>query len=166
MGEFDENPNDNVDYKDYLGDNPSEDLNTQIKEELESMDVIEEDSDSSLNDMGNDELLEQQGFDESYAEDTEQTDKEEPYFERMSDDELREQYGSVRSHDAALGDQYVKYDEQIGQLSSDKPYYSEKEWNSYMDEKIKAQNDVSARRLQIQSEMRAIEKELDKRNNI
>lgn len=70
MGKFDENPNDNVDYKDYLGDNPSEDLNTQIKEELESMDVIEEDSDSSLNDMGNDELLEQQGFDESYAEDT------------------------------------------------------------------------------------------------
>ena len=107
--------------------------------------------------------MEQQGYDEAYTEDTEQTDKEEPNFEKMSDDELSEQYEGVKAHDAALGDQYIKYAEQIGQLSSDKPYYSEKEWNSYMDEKIKAQDNVSTRRYQIQSEMRTIEKELDRR---
>ena len=165
MGEFDDNTYDiesNTEFDNKLeGATLPDDFNAQFTDELEATDELEEDSESTED--GNEELLEQQGYNEAYAEDTEQTDKEEPNFEKMSDDELRELYEGVKAHDAALGDQYVKYAEQIGQLSSDKPYYSEKEWNSYMDEKIKAQDDVSTRRYQIQSEMRAIEKELDRR---
>ena len=81
----------------------------------------------------------------------------------MSDEEIIEEYESTRAHDTALGDQYIKYDEQIGQISRDQAYFPEEEWNSYMNEKIEAQNDVSTRRYQIQSEMRAIEAEMDRR---
>lgn len=165
MGEFDDNTYDiesNTEFDNKLeGATLPDDFNAQFTDELEVTDELEEDCESTED--GNEELLEQQGYNEAYAEDTEQTDKEEPNFEKMSDDELRELYEGIKAHDAALGDQYVKYDEQIGQISSDKPYYSEKEWNSYMDEKIKAQDDVTTRRYQIQSEMRAIEKELGRR---
>lgn len=93
----------------------------------------------------------------------EQKEQERIAFENISDDELREKYEGIRAHDAALGDQYTKYDEQIAELSRDKSYYSESEWNNYIDEKIKAQDDVSSRRYQIQSEMRAMESEIDRR---
>ena len=93
----------------------------------------------------------------------EQKKQERIEFENMSDEELREKYEGIRAHDAALGDQYTKYDEQIAELSRDKSYYSENEWNNYIDEKIKAQDDVSSRRYQIQSEMRAMESEMDRR---
>ena len=165
MGEFDECPKDFE--PTYESDNKLEgntipdDFNEQFKEELEATDKLKEDSESTED--GNEGILEQQGYDEAYAEDTEQTDNEEPIFEKLSDDELREQYESVKAHDAALGDQYVKYAKQIGQLNNDRPYYTEKEWNGYIDEKINAQNDVSYRRCQIQSEMRAMENEISKR---
>lgn len=111
MGEFDENPNDNVNYKDYLGDNPSEDLNTQIKEELESMDVIEEDSDSSLNNMGNDELLEQQGYDESYDEDIEGTGN-------LTD--TNEEFQPYPEMSTEMGDTYREWGQQVWNDASDK----------------------------------------------
>ena len=165
MGEFDDNTKDidstNESDNKLEGTTIPDDFNAQFTDELEATDELEEDSESTKECKEG--LLEQQGYDEAYAEDTEHTDNEEPIFEELSDDELREKYEGVKAHDAALGDQYIKYNEQVGQLSSDRPYYPEKEWNSYMDEKIKAQDDVSTRRYQIQSEMRAIEKELDRR---
>ena len=165
MGEFDDNTYDiesNTEFDNKLeGATLPDDFNAQFTDELEATDELEEDSESTED--GNEGLLEQQGYDEAYAEDTEQTDKEEPNLEKMPDNELREKYEDVKAHDVALGEQYVKYSEQIGQLSRDKPYYPKKQWNSYMDEKIKAQDDVSTRRYQIQSEMRAIEKELNRR---
>lgn len=165
MREFDDNTYDiesiNESDNKLEGATIPDDFNAQFTDELKATDELEEDCEST-ND-GNEGFLEQQGYDETYTEDTEQTDKEEQNFEKMSDVDLRERYEGVRVHDAALGDQYVKYAEQIGQLSRDKPYYSEKEWNSYMDEKIKAQDDVSTRRYQIQSEMCAIEREFDRR---
>lgn len=85
-------------------------------------------------------------------------------FENLSYEELVEKYKGNCAHDVALGDQYALYDKQIAEISCDKAYYSsEKEWNSYIDEKISAQNDVSARRNQIQSEMRKLEIEMDRR---
>ena len=91
-------------------------------------------------------------------------EQNETNLENLSYDELVEKYNDTRTHDTALGDQYVKYDQQIAEISRDKAYYSsEKEWNSYIDEKISAQNDVSARRNQIQSEMRELEREMDRR---
>ena len=131
--------------------------------EGEPMDEFEEDNEANGN--YNVELLRQQGYDEAYAEDVGISNQEDVSFDlgNASDDELYNKYERVRALDIALGEQYVKYDEQIGQISSDKPYYSEKEWNNYMNEKIKAQDEVSARRYQIQSAMRAIEKEIDRR---
>lgn len=167
MEEYDDNTND-LDSTDEFdnkleGATLPDDFNAQFADELDATDMLEEDSEST--DDSNEVLLEQQGYDEAYAEDTEQAEKEEAKYENLSDEELREKYEGVRAHDAALGDQYVKYDEQIGQISRDKAYYSSKEWNVYMDEKIKAQNVVSTRRYQIQSEMRALEKELNKRKS-
>lgn len=165
MGEFDDTPSDfettNDSGNKLEGATIPDDFNTQVKDELEATDELEEDSESTKD--CNEEFLEQHGYNEDYAEDTRQTDNGEQILEKLSDDELRDKYEGVKAHDVALGEQYKKYDEQIGQLSNDKPYYSEKEWNSYIDEKIKAQADVSTRHYQVQSEMRAIEKELGRR---
>ena len=91
-------------------------------------------------------------------------EQNETNFENLSYEELVEKYKGNCAHDVALGDQYALYDKQIAEISCDKAYYSsEKEWNSYIDEKISAQNDVSARRNQIQSEMRKLEIEMDRR---
>lgn len=104
------------------------------------------------------------GFQESQTADIEISEQYETNLENLSLDELEKKYNDVYTHNIALGDQYTKYDKQIAEISSDKAYYSsEKEWNSYIDEKISAQNDVSARRNQIQSEMRKLEIEIDKR---
>ena len=91
-------------------------------------------------------------------------EQNETNFENLSYEELVEKYKGNCAHDVALGDQYILYDKQIAEISCNKAYYSsEKEWNSYIDEKINAQNDVSARRNQIQSEMRKLEIEMDRR---
>ena len=167
MDEFDEKDSNDTstmsdEIKDYQGDNPSEDLNAQIRDELESTDELDEDSETAEHNKAED-LLDQQGYDDSYAEDVEKTDIYGNSLQDISDEELKRKYEDVRIHHTALGREYAKYGEQIGQISRDKPYYSDKEWNDYMDEKIKAQDEVSTRRRQIESEMLAIEKELDRR---
>ena len=106
----------------------------------------------------------------AYETDTINDDDHEDYsksvenFENMTDEELDKEYEGLRQQDAALGDQYVRYDTQISQLSKDRNYYSNQdEWNNYIDEKISAQNDVSAHRYEIQGQMRAMEREIDNR---
>lgn len=109
----------------------------------------------------------EEGTQESQTADVEITEQNETLLENMSYDELKNKYNDVCTHNTALGDQYVKYDQQIAEISRNKTYYSsEKEWNCYIDEKNSAQNDVSARRNQIQSEMRKLEKEMDKRKKM
>ena len=128
-----------------IGENKSE----EIKEQ-ESYDIEEQ-------------VLER-GSQESQTADIEIAEQNETNFENLSYEELVEKYEGNCAHDIALGDQYSLYGKQISEISRDKAYYSsEKEWNSYIDEKINAQNDVSVRRSQIQSEMRRLEIEMDRR---
>lgn len=128
-----------------MGENKSE----EIKEQ-ESYDIEEQ-------------VLEG-GFQESQTADIEIAEQDETNLENLPLDELEKKYNDVYTHNIALGDQYAKYEEQIAEISRNKAYYSsEKEWNSYIDEKINAQNDVSDRRNQILSEMRRLETEMDKR---
>ena len=103
-------------------------------------------------------------FQESQTADIEIAEQDETNLENLSLDELEKKYNDVYTHNIALGNQYAKYEAQIAEISRDKAYYSsEKEWDSYIDEKISAQNDVSARHSQIQSEMRKLEIEMDRR---
>lgn len=128
-----------------IGENKSEEIEEQESYEIEEQ-VLEG------------------GFQESQTADIEIAEQNETNFENLSYEELVEKYKGNCAHDIALGDQYSLYDKQISEISRDKAYYSsEKEWNSYIDEKINAQNDVSVRRSQIQSEMRRLEIEMDRR---
>lgn len=87
-------------------------------------------------------------------------------YENLSDEELKAKYEEDTLQSEALKDAYSMYDEQIGQLSSEKSYYEdEDEWNSYMDEKIKAQNDVVTRQYEIKGEVNEIEREMDRRTD-
>jgi len=87
-------------------------------------------------------------------------------YENLSDEELKAKYEEDTLQSEALKDAYSMCDEQIGQLSSEKSYYEdEDEWNSYMDEKIKAQNDVVTRQYEIKDEVNEIEREMDRRKD-
>lgn len=165
MKEFDE-----TDYNvtDSLYDNPSENTDKLIEESLDNIDEKYKTGEAIYK-----ELFEQQEYDHNgiaFPKDTNNPEDilEQNYinYEEKSYEELVEEYSNVCSHDAVLGEQYVKYDKQIAEIYRDKYYYSsEKEWNDYIDEKILAQNEVSTRRNQIQSEMRKLETEMDKKLN-
>lgn len=103
-------------------------------------------------------------FDEESDENVESTDCQERDYANMSDEELRAKYEEDTLQSEALKDAYSTYDEQIGQLSSEKSYYEdEDEWNGYMDEKINAQNDVVTRQYEIKDEVNEIEREMNRR---
>lgn len=79
-------------------------------------------------------------------------------------EELAEQYGGMQEQGKALYDQYDKYGEQIGHLASEKELYKdENEWNSYMNEKINAQDDVVGRQNGLRGKMRNMEAEMERR---
>lgn len=137
----------------------------------ESSEIKDAQGDNSGADSKEEELieLEEQTFDKyegNCKTDVENVEEiTETDYDNMPEDELKKLYEDKRVHDWALGKEFVKYDKQISQISSDKAYYSEKEFNSYINEKIDAQDQVSKRRYQIQSEMRTIEKIIDNRRN-
>lgn len=64
-----------------------------------------------------------------------------------------ENYEDYTNNETALKFQYEKYGRQIDQLSRDRAYFSENEWNSYMDDKIQAQNDVVKRLYDVRTDM-------------
>ncbi len=96
--------------------------------------------------------------------DAEIVEQGEVNYDNLSDEELAAKYNEVTSQNQILGEQYGKYGEQIAEIGANKKSYrSEQDWNSHMDEKINAQNDVVSRRYQVQREMRAMEAEMNKR---
>ena len=96
--------------------------------------------------------------------DAEIVEQGEVNYDNLSDEELAAKYNEVTSRNQILGEQYGKYGEQIAEIGGNKKYYrNEQDWNSHMDEKINAQNDVVSRRYQVQREMRAMEAEMNKR---
>ena len=132
--------------------------NLRIGEKLKSDEIEEQDNnDASASKLEDDSQ-------QTQTSDTEIVEQGEANYDNLSDEELAAKYNDATEMNEILREQYGKYGEQIAEIGGNKKYYStEKEWNSYMDEKINAQNEVVSRQYQVQREMRAYEAEMNKR---
>jgi chromosome segregation ATPase len=128
----------------------------------------------------NDQLTEQGDDIVQPADNTEPTDanteQQDDNVVEEQNDQLTEQVGCetfddpVEADDAQLSslrEQYERYGDQIAQLSSEKEYYPAdgKEWNSLMDEKIAAQNQVSERINELMGRRNRLLAERENKNN-
>ena len=128
----------------------------------------------------NDQLTEQEEDVVQPADNTEPTDanteQQDDNVVEEQNDQLTEQVGCetfddpVEADDAQLSslrEQYERYGDQIAQLSSEKEYYPAdgKEWNSLMDEKIAAQNQVTERINELMGRRNRLLAERENKNN-
>jgi hypothetical protein len=128
----------------------------------------------------NDQLTEQEEDVVQPADNTEPTDanteQQDDNVVEEQNDQLTEQVGCetfddpVEADDAQLSslrEQYERYGDQIAQLSREKEYYPAdgKEWNSLMDEKIAAQNQVSERINELMGRRNRLLAERENKNN-
>jgi hypothetical protein len=128
----------------------------------------------------NDQLTEQGDDIVQPADNTEPTDanteQQDDNVVEEQNDQLTEQVGCetfddpVEADDAQLSslrEQYERYGDQIAQLSSEKEYYPAdgKEWNSLMDEKIAAQNQVFERINELTGRRNRLLAERENKNN-
>lgn len=128
----------------------------------------------------NDQLTEQEEDVVQPADNTEpmdaNTEQQDDNVVEEQNDQLTEQVGCetfddpVEADDAQLSslrEQYERYGDQIAQLSSEKEYYPAdgKEWNSLMDEKIAAQNQVTERINELMGRRNRLLAERENKNN-